>query len=204
MKTTSFEAGSQAGARPPMAGNRADPQRFDLQVLQALRRIIRAVDLHSRKLWKSHRITGPQLVCLLAIQELQPVIASAVARHVHLSPSTLVGILDRLQARGLVARRRDTRDRRLVFLSLTDTGSQLLRDAPSPLQDRLAEALRYLDPSEQGMIAASLERIVELMAVGKVDAAPILETGPIESEADLAEMAPPTRPGSPTGSGQAD
>jgi DNA-binding MarR family transcriptional regulator len=139
---------------------------------------------------------------LLAIQELQPVTASAVARQVHLSPSTLVGILDRLQARGLVVRQRDTRDRRLVHLSLTDSGQQLLRDAPSPLQDRLADALKVLPESEQAIIAASLERIVELMAVRDLDAAPILETGPIESSTGGTDETRPTSPVSSAGSGR--
>ena len=90
--------GGRPGTLAAASSEQAPTTRYDLRVLQALRRIIRAVDLHSRKLLAQHRITGPQLVCLLAVEENQPVTGSAIARHVHLSPSTVIGILDRLEA----------------------------------------------------------------------------------------------------------
>jgi|GEM_PF-6105556 len=62
--------------------------RYDLRVLQALRQIIRAVDLHSRKLLGKYKITGPQLIALLAIAEHQPLTVKAIAEYIHLSPST--------------------------------------------------------------------------------------------------------------------
>ena len=158
----------------------APATRFDLRVFQALRRIIRAVDLHSRKLSTQHKITGPQLVCLLCVEEHETVTPSAIARHVHLSPSTVVGILDRLEAKGLVSRERDLTDRRLVQVSLTENGNALVANAPSPLQDTLSEAMNELPKAELSAIAESLDRIVEMMEVRHIDAAPILETGPID------------------------
>ena len=152
----------------------------DRRVLQALRRIIRAVDLHSRKLSVEHKITAPQLVCLLFIEERQPVTPSWIAQHVQLSPSTVIGILDRLEAKGLIQRERDRKDRRLVQVSLTEPGKGLVASAPSPLQDTLAEALNALPEPEQETIAKSLERIVDMMEAGHIDAAPMLETGPIQ------------------------
>lgn len=155
--------------------------RYDLRVFQALRRIIRAVDLHSRKLSAQHKITGPQLVCLLAVEEHEPVTPSAIARHVHLSPSTVIGILDRLEAKGLTRRARALKDRRLVQVSLTEPGKALAVSAPSPLQDALAREMNELPEVELAEIAGSLDRIVEMMEVRHLDAAPILETGPIDA-----------------------
>jgi DNA-binding MarR family transcriptional regulator len=169
------------GAEPvaSTASEQAPATRFDLRVFQALRRIIRAVDLHSRKLSSQHEITGPQLFCLLSVAEHEPVTPSAIARHVHLSPSTVIGILDRLDAKGLVSRERDLTDRRLVQVSLTEKGDAIVANAPSPLQDTLSEAMNELPKAELSAIAASLDRIVEMMEVRHIDAAPILETGPI-------------------------
>jgi len=172
----------QEESAEPLASPSSEPAsatRYDLRVLRALRRIIRAVDLHSRKLSTQHKITGPQLVCLLSVEENEPVTPSAIARHVHLSPSTVVGILDRLEAKGLIRRERDLKDRRLVHVSLTEQGKGLVVSAPSPLQDTLAEAMDRLPEAEQATIAESLDRIVEMMEVRHIDAAPILETGPI-------------------------
>ena len=158
--------------QPPVA-------RYDLRVFQALRRIIRAVDIHSRKLSVAHKVTGPQLACLLAVNEREPATASAVAREVHLSASTVVGILDRLEAKSLVRRERSATDRRVVHVWLTDAGRELVACAPSPLQDRLAEAMDELPEEELAAMAESLERIVDMMEIHHIDAAPILATGPI-------------------------
>ena len=175
----------------------APATRYDLRVLQTLRRIIRAVDLHSRKLSAQHKITGPQLVCLLAIEEHEPVTGSAIARHVHLSPSTVIGILDRLEAKGLIRRERDLKDRRLVQVSLTEQGKALVVSAPSPLQDTLAEAMNDLPEAELARIAESLDRIVEMMEVRHIDAAPILQTGPIDPATGAAKAVEPPGGGEP-------
>ena len=155
--------------------------RPDIRILQSLRRIIRAVDIHSRKLKSEHDITGPQLFCLHAIIDGGPLTATAIGKMVHLSPSTVIGILDRLEEKGLIHRQRDSKDRRLVNVTATEQGVEAVRNAPSPLQDSLGESLKRLPQLEQSTIALSLERVVELMEVGHIDAAPILEAGPIDS-----------------------
>ncbi len=164
--------------------------RYDLRVLQSLRQIIRAVDMHSRQLLRQHRITGPQLITLLTVEKHEPVTASGIAGHIHLSPSTLVGILDRLEIKGLIRRARDSRDRRLVQITLTEQGKDLAVDAPSPLQDTLAEAMGRLSETELVMIAESLERIVGLMQIKHPGAAPILETGPIDPHPVSTDLSP--------------
>ena len=119
--------------------------------------------MYSKKLSSNHKVTGPQLICLLTIGQHQPVIASRIAKHVHLSPSTVVGVLDRLEEKDLVTRERDQKDRRKVYVSLTDKGRELTSQAPSPLQDKLAQALHGLSPLEQSTIALALEKIASLM-----------------------------------------
>jgi len=147
-----------------------EPIAFNLRVLQALRQIIRAVDLHSRQLVVQHKITGPQLITLLTVKEQGPVTASTIANYIHLSPSTVIGILDRLEAKRLIRRERDLKDRRLVWVSLTQEGKVLTENAPSPLQDSLAEAISKLPDTEVLMIVESLERIVELMQKNEIAA----------------------------------
>lgn len=161
------------------AGGASPENSHDVRILEAVRRIIRAVDLHSRKLLGEWNLTTPQLVALLHIVKHGPTTVSAISKGIHLSASTIVGILDRLEARGLVERERGTADRRQVFLTASDKGRQVAADAPSPLQEELANALRTLPAEEQAAIAKSLERIVDIMELGHIDASPILDTGPI-------------------------
>jgi DNA-binding MarR family transcriptional regulator len=151
-------------------------ERYDLQVLRSLRRIIRAVDLHSKQLISKYQITAPQLLCLLAIAEEGRLTTSALAQKVYLSASTVVGIVDRLEKKKLVRRNRDNNDRRVVHVAITADGKKLAKNAPSPLQDNLAKSLAGLPELEQSTIALSLQRIVDLMEAEHLEAAPILET----------------------------
>ncbi|MCD6249239.1 MAG: MarR family transcriptional regulator [candidate division Zixibacteria bacterium] len=154
--------------------------RYDLQVLRSLRRIIRAVDIYSRKLKTTHQLTAPQLICLLCVVEEGPLNSAAISKSIFLSPSTIVGILDRLESRDLVSRERDSNDRRIVNVTASDQGIKLAKLAPSPLQDNLANALLQLPMLEQATIALSLQRVVDLMEAEQLDAAPILETGQLD------------------------
>ena len=151
----------------------------ELRILQSIRRIIRAVDIHSRKLLSTSKLTGPQLLSLITIAESGPLTSVDLGKRVYLSPSTIVGILDRLEDKELVSRKRDREDRRKVFVEVTPKGQEVVENAPSPLQDKLADALGKLPDLERATIALSLQRIVDLMEAGQIDAAPILETGPI-------------------------
>jgi DNA-binding MarR family transcriptional regulator len=158
----------------------ASQPRFDLWILRSLRRIMRAVDVQSHRLAAEYAITGPQVVCLQTIAEDGPLTATALAKLVHLGNSTVVGILDRLEHKGLVARERSAVDRRHVLVHATAAGRDLLARVPSPLQDRLAAGLARLPEKEQLALAAATERICELLEVPDFGAAPLLESRPIE------------------------
>lgn len=147
---------------------------YDLRILRALRRITRSIALHSRQLAAYSNITAPQLVCLRAVAENGPLTATAISREIHVSPSTVVGILDRLEDKGWIIRERGREDRRIVFITATEAGIELVRDTPSPLQQKLADSLNELPEIEQATITMSLERIVDLM----------------ESDADVATETP--------------
>ena len=151
-------------------------QEYDLQILISLRRIIRAVDQYSRKLRTEHNITGPQLVCLLHIVNEKPHTISQISQSVSLSASTIVGIIDRLEEKGLVYRERGNIDRRQVTVIATEQGKAVSELAPSPLQDRFAKNLKNQTELEQATIALSLEKVVDMMEAKDIEAAPILES----------------------------
>lgn len=151
---------------------------LDVRVLKSLRQIIQAIDVHSRRLSALYHVTAPQLVCLLTVVERGPITSTALAHEVHLSASTLVGILDRLEAGGYIRRERGTSDRRRVYLTATEAGRRFAREAPSPLQTQLAERLAGLPHDEQRSIAEVLERVATLMGADRLEGAPLLDTTP--------------------------
>ena len=70
-------------------------------ILRSLRRITRAIDLHSRHLAHTFGLTGPQLVCLRTVGARGKMTPSELAKQVSLSQATITGIIDRLAARQL-------------------------------------------------------------------------------------------------------
>ena len=147
------------------------------QVIVALRRITRAIDLHSRELMQQVGLTAPQLAALQAIGRLQPITAGALAKSIHLSQATLTGILNRLETRDLVSRARSVSDRRTVVVELTEEGRAILENAPSLLQDRFRRELLKLEEWEQTQMLATLQRIAAMMDAEEIDAAPVLAAG---------------------------
>ncbi len=142
----------------------------DRRVLTALRQIIRAVDLYSRRLVEQFRVTGPQLVCLNQLAEAEVLTVTELARRVQLSPSTVVRILDRLEARAFVTRTRSVSDRRVVAVAITPVGRQLSQVTPYAGQHPLRQALQTLDPADRARIADDLEHLVTAMDAPSVEA----------------------------------
>lgn len=146
-------------------------------ILRSLRRITRAIDLHSKQLTATYGLTGPQLVCLRVIGRQEGVTPSEVARSIALSQATVTGIVDRLVARQLVERRRTPHDRRSVNIFLTQAGRELIAVAPSPLQERFSTRLGQLSVADQASLRDALDQVVQMMDGSELQAAPVLFVG---------------------------
>jgi DNA-binding MarR family transcriptional regulator len=149
------------------------------EVLIALRKIIQSIDLNSRSLVKRVGLTGPQLLLLQEISKCGELSGGKLAKAVSLSQATVTGIVERLEKRGLVTRRRSQIDKRKVLVQVTSDGKDLLENAPSLMQESFVQQFGSLRDWEQAMILSSLQRLVILMDARAIDASPFLTTGPI-------------------------
>ena len=147
-------------------------------VLIAIRRVIRAVYLHSKKLNQSYSLTGPQALVLKEIVARKPISPSELAKRVSLSQATITDIVKRLEKRRLVTRVRDVRDRRKILLEITEDGKTLIEAAPPLLQEQFVERFSKLQEWEQTLMLSSLQRVASLMDAEELDAAPLLTSGP--------------------------
>ena len=186
MVKTSQNDGLSVSPSPPDLPD----SRYGRRILHAVRRIIRAVDLYSRKLATEHEVTGPQLVCLNTIVELGPITATDLAHQIHLSASTVVRILDRLESRELIVRERQKDDRRRVHLTATIAGHELSAKAPYSEQHPLRAALKQLPLQEQERVTSLLERLVGLMDAASLSASPVLEVGSIQDTEQVSDVIP--------------
>lgn len=126
------------------------------QLLKHIRRLVRALDVHSRRIDRQVGLTLPQLMVLSALGRLGEVTSRALAAEADLSPPTVVGILDKLAAKGLIHRYRSDRDRRIMHARLTPAGQAALARAPEPLGARLGVAFRALPGPERRKIIEAL------------------------------------------------
>lgn len=147
-------------------------------VLVALRRIIRAIDLQSKRIAKSSGLTTPQVMILQSIRDLGEVTTGRLSEAVSLSQATVTTILDRLEQRGLVERYRSDRDRRIVHTKLTDAGRKAVKKAPPLLHEKFIEAFADLPSKRQREITATLEQVAGMLGGGNLDAAPLLDVEP--------------------------
>ncbi|MCE9685208.1 MULTISPECIES: MarR family winged helix-turn-helix transcriptional regulator [Shewanella] len=152
------------------------------QLLISLRRIIRAIDIHSRQLNKQSGLTGPQLMVMQKIAQLEAPLAKQVAQEITLSPATVTNIIDRLESRDLVIRRRSESDKRKVHLYLSEAGKSLLESSPKPLQEHFIKRYQGLETWEQSQLLSAVERIASMMDAEELDAAPVLLVGQIQDD----------------------
>jgi DNA-binding MarR family transcriptional regulator len=145
------------------------------EVLVALRRIIRATDLQSKRMVKACGLTIPQVMVLRAISDLGDVTVRRVSDHVSLSQATVTTILNRLESRELVNRVRSETDKRVVNARLTPAGEQVLDAAPTLLHEKFIDRFESLSHPEQGQILDALQRVAEMMDAEELDAAPLLD-----------------------------
>jgi len=157
------------------------------RVLAAIRRIVHAVDSHSKELGRALGITLPQLVVLRAIRILGEVTTGRLSAAASLSPATVTTILDKLELRGLVVRYRNEDDRRVVHSRLTERGAQMLDAAPPFLHERFVSRFAQLDAARQAVLIGALEDVAEMMgapARREDDALP----APLPLEAEIGPL----------------
>lgn len=152
-------------------------------LLISIRKIIQAVDIHSRKLNKTFGLTGPQLIVLQEISVQGQISITPLSRATSLSQATVTDITKRLESRGYIARKKREDDRRAVSIFLTEKGEEIIKDLPPLLQETFTDQFSNLENWEQMMIMSAFERVVSLMAAQEIDASPILITGPLQGNA---------------------
>ena len=137
--------------------------------MQNLRRIVRALQEYSSSVERQFGLTGPQLWALWELNRGGALSLKDLAARMHLDPSTVTGVVDRLQRKGLMARDPDPEDRRRVVLGLTDAGRATLKSAPHPAQGRLLHALHGMTPAEVARLNGTLRRLVKVMEADRLE-----------------------------------
>ena len=138
------------------------------EIIDNIRRVFQVVNEHSKRAEKDTGITGPQLWAIKTIAEYAPIKGAELARRMYLHPTTIVGILDRLEARGLVVKTRSTVDRRIVEVELTEQGKTLVASAPEVAQGMLVKGLENLPEENLLKISDGLDELVRILGAKEI------------------------------------
>lgn len=139
-----------------------DMKKYD-ELLVSLRKMIRSIDLYSKKLSKETGLTSPQLILLQQIAARDGILVKQIADNINLSSATVTNILDRLESRDFVVRERSTVDKRKVGLHITEQGMQAISKSPMPLQRNFINQFEELADEEQVQMLATLRRLAKMM-----------------------------------------
>lgn len=137
-------------------------------IVDDIRRIFQVLTEQSWKVEHETSLTGPQLWVIKILKESAPMKVSDLSRRMYLNPATMVGLLDRLEAKELLKRTRSEKDRRVVYIELTDQGRELESNSPEVVQSLLVKGLEEIAAKNLQAISDNLGQIVNILGAKDV------------------------------------
>ena len=167
MSRTSSSLTVVARAAPDLhrSGNLPDV----LQFMQVLWAMVHALDSASKRMAQQLGVTGPQRLVLRVVGLFPGLSAGDLAAVLHMHPSTLTGIIQRLIAQRLLQRLEDPQDRRRAVLRLTARGVQVNDTNTGTIESAIAAALEGLGARDRMATRRVLERLTARLEPGVFD-----------------------------------
>lgn len=154
-----------------------------VEILVDIRKIVRSINLESKRVQKDFGISIPQLLCLGHINRAanKRTTHGELMKLLSLNSSTITGIINRLEKRQFVKRLAKTGDKRVTYIGITPIGIEVIQQAPDILHDQLAAKIKALPQDTQQRIKEALNIIVAAMEIEEIEAAPLITLNePIE------------------------
>ena len=152
---------------------KAESEAVIYNIVDSIRRLVRAVYLDSQKMSKEYGLTGPQSSVLRNLVNDGPVSSADLSRMLYVTPANITGIIDRLEIKGLVERIKKQGDRRVALITLTESGQQLGRSIPDPIINLFISELGDLEPERLKLLAGAMNQVLNLLDAKGVEEAPL-------------------------------
>lgn len=146
------------------------------EIVTDIRKILRSINLESKRIQKEFGISIPQLLCLTYLGSVQAYQAThkQLTEYLNLNSSTVTGIINRLEKKGLIARLPKKGDKRTTYVALTSAGYKLLKNTPNLMHEKLARNLHKLSAAQIDQIKTSLGLLIDVLEIKDIDASPLL------------------------------
>ncbi len=129
-----------------------------LQFMQRMWELVHALDVQSKRMARDLGVTGPQRLVIRVVGQVPDSTATEISEVLGLHPSTLTGVLSRLEAQGMLQRRVDDEDRRRQRFRLTPAGRRIDRERRGTVEAAVRRALVRAEP-------AMVERTEQMLAL---------------------------------------
>lgn len=129
-------------------------------VLKLFRVIFQSVNRHSHEVERKAGMGGAQLWALAEISGRPRITVTELAKAMSIHQSTASNLLDKLVGQNYVSRNRSDEDRRVVLLTLTSRGEEVLQKAPLPHRGVLSDALLKMNSADLDALQKSLETLI--------------------------------------------
>lgn len=139
------------------------------EIFEALVRLAWGARQHDQTLQRGHGVTAAQLSALRVLERHGEMTHSELAERLFLRGSTVSGMVDRLEARGLITRRRARHDRRLVRVALAAGGKRLLEAIPKGQSKfgALRQLVRELPTADARVFLRTLDKMGHLLGAAR-------------------------------------
>jgi DNA-binding MarR family transcriptional regulator len=146
------------------------------EILIGIRKIVRSINLESKKVQGEYGVSIPQILSLNYLQKCPEYISSQndIRIFLNLNSSTITGIINRLEKKGLVARLPKSGDKRINNVVLTSTGDALIKKIPPLLHEQLSRKLEKQPEEKLIQIKESLNLLTNLFEIEEIKASPII------------------------------
>jgi DNA-binding MarR family transcriptional regulator len=138
---------------------RPKPSGETLGFMQRMWELVHALDVRSKRMAKTMGVTGPQRLVVRIVGQRENQTASEIAATLGMHPSTLTGVLARLEERGAITREVDEEDRRRARFKLTAAGKKIDRERRGTVE---AAVRRVLAKTSDAALAQTADLLAQL------------------------------------------
>ena len=156
-------------------------------IVGSIRKLVRAVYLDSQKMSRKFGLTGPQSIVLRLLLNKGPMSSADLSRLMYVTPSNMTGIIDRLERKGLIERKRKERDRRVSMIILTEAGRAMSANIPDPIEKKFINQLSDLENEHVQLLAMAMNQILNLVDIEDIEETP-LEVNTVSAATDQTSL----------------
>ena len=135
----------------------------NLEVISTLKQIMASLKHKIRCQYKDDNLTGPQGMLMGILAHHGEMKVSDLSEKLHLSNSTVSGIIDRLENLGLVERIRSKEDRRVVYVNITPEYKKVAEQRFKEIEQSVAERMSNANPEDLDKVLEGLSILKRLL-----------------------------------------